>query len=96
MDSLLFQKLRAWAFRRDHRHGRIKIKQSYFPSGKKYLFKDVLHENNWVLVGKGKTKGGKDDDNFLPKIAWVKSERFIKFVAQGQKKQEPVLDGSHF
>lgn len=78
MGHLIFQKLRAWVFRRDTRNGRIKIKEKYFPKDKEYSFGDSLHKDNWILCGQQKHKLGLMKENHLPSIAWVKSEKFIK------------------
>jgi RNA-directed DNA polymerase len=78
MDNLLFLKLRAWVFRRDRRNGRIKIKEKYFPSWNPQYFNGVLHEEKWILVGKGKTKAGKNDEVFLPRMSWVTSKHYVK------------------
>jgi len=78
LTNLIFQKLRAWAFRRDTRNGRLVIKERYFPSGKTYTFKGITHKDNWVLYGKQKSKGGVLREAFLPHIVWVPSEKFVK------------------
>jgi RNA-directed DNA polymerase len=74
----IFQKLRAWAFRRDKRNGRLAIKEKYFPSGKTYTFKGISHKDNWILYGKEKSKNGVLRETFLPHIVWVPSETFVK------------------
>jgi RNA-directed DNA polymerase len=78
MDNLLFQKLRAWTFRRDRRHGRTSIKEKYFPSGKTYVYGETVHRNNWILFGKAKDKKGKDVNVHLPRFSWVASLQYIK------------------
>lgn len=78
MTHQIFQKLRAWAFRRDTRSGRMEVKEKYFPSGNTYTFNGIQHKDNWVLVGKQKSKGNKVCTNFLPHISWVQSEKFVK------------------
>lgn len=77
MGHLIFQKLRAWVFRRDTRNGRLKIKEKYFPKEKEYSFGGTTHKDNWTLCGQQKSKLGLKE-NFLPSIAWVKSEKFVK------------------
>lgn len=74
----IFQKLRAWAFRRDTRSGREKVKEKYFPSGNTYTFNEVQHKDNWILVGKQKSKGDLIRTNFLPHMSWIRSEKFVK------------------
>jgi RNA-directed DNA polymerase len=80
LTNLIFQKIRAWVFRRDTRNGRLKIKEKYFPSGRTYSFDGSKHEDNWILVGHKKGKDGKPKENFLPHIVWVKSRKHIKVL----------------
>lgn len=75
----IFQKLRAWVFRRDTRNGRKVIKEKYFPSGKEYTFNGTLHRDNWILFGTYKSKK-KTKHTFLPHISWVHSLKFVKIV----------------
>lgn len=90
--NLLFQKLRAWVFRRDRRNGRIKVKEKYFPTGKFYKYyppvganlskstqRQVrIHYDNWILVGTTKnTKGKLIQNNIIPH-SWVLSEKYVK------------------
>lgn len=74
----IYQKLRAWAFRIDKRHGRQIVKEKYFPSGKTYYFDNMNHLDNWTLYGKEKDKGGTTKEAFLPKLSWIKSKKWIK------------------
>lgn len=76
----IFQKIRAWVFRRDTRNGRKEIKQRYFPSNKTYFFDGSHHNDNWVLVGRQKDKKGEVRENFLPHIQWVKSRKHVKVL----------------
>lgn len=78
LDFLIFQKLRAWVFRRDRRNGRNFIKQKYFPEPATYTFNDTQHINKWILNGTGLTKTGNKHTVFLPLLSWTKSEKFIK------------------
>lgn len=78
MDFLIFQKLRAWVFRRDTKNGRKEICTRYFPQGQNYTFQGRLYRDSWVLVRKAKNKKGKIEQEFLPKMSWFKSERFTK------------------
>lgn len=78
LSHLIFQKLRAWVFRRDTRNGRKVVKERYFPSNRSYYFDGTKHEDNWVLNGKTLAKSGKLKENWLPKIGWVKSRKWIK------------------
>lgn len=81
VNMLIFNILRAWVFRRDRRHGRIVNKEKYFPSGRTYAFDNRLYKDNWVLVGKKKAKKGEVQEKWLPKIAWVKSSKYIKVAS---------------
>jgi RNA-directed DNA polymerase len=45
----IFQKVRAWVFRRDTRNGRIFVKEKYFPTGRSYSFYGKQHLDNWIL-----------------------------------------------
>jgi RNA-directed DNA polymerase len=74
----IFQKLRAWAFRRDTRNGRLTVKQKYFPSDRSYTFDGTTHQDNWIFVGKQKGKNGVVKENYLPHIVWVKSRKHVK------------------
>lgn len=74
----IFGMVRAWVFRRDTRHGRLHIKQKYFPSGRTYVYDKIKHNNNWILVGRQKGKNGKIQENFLPHISLVISRKFVK------------------
>jgi RNA-directed DNA polymerase len=78
MDRSIFQIIRAWVFRRDKRHGRKIVKENYFPSGRSYTYKGRAYQNNWILVGQTKEKGGTVQENFLPKLSWIESEKFVK------------------
>jgi RNA-directed DNA polymerase len=77
---MIFGMLRAWAFRRDTRNGRLHIKQKYFPSGHSYKFHGRTYEDNWTLVGQTKQKGGKVIYNFLPHLNWVESLKHVKVI----------------
>jgi len=89
-----YQKLRAWAFRVDKRHGRRTVKEKYFPSGKTYCFEGTNHLDNWTLYGKEKDKekdkGGVTKETFLPKLSWIKSKKWIKV-----KGNKSPYDGDH-
>lgn len=78
LTHLIFQKLRAWVFRRDTRNGRLNIKQRYFPSGKEYIFDGRIYRDNWILNGKKFFSKEVKKENFLPHISWVKSLKHIK------------------
>nr|AOC61656.1 putative reverse transcriptase, intron maturase and H-N-H endonuclease [Gloeotilopsis planctonica] len=80
LDSRIFGMLRAWAFRRDTRNGRLHIKQKYFPSGHSYEFHGRTYKDNWTLVGQTKEKVGKAIHNFLPHLNWVDSSKHVKVI----------------
>jgi len=80
LTHLIFQKIRAWIFRRDTRNGRRTIKEKYFPSGKTYSFDGSTHQDNWIFVGRGKGKKGVVKENFLPHLVWVKSRKHVKIL----------------
>lgn len=83
LSNAIFQQIRAWVFRRDTRHGRLIVKEKYFPSGKSYIFNGKEYKDNWVLVGKQKDKSGQMHENFLPHMNWIKrSKRFVRRDAQ--------------
>lgn len=83
LENSMFGMLRAWVFRRDHKSGRLKVKEKYFPSGGTYIFRGKTYKDNWVLCGqrkmkKGKMKKGITAKIFLPRLFWVKSKKFVK------------------
>ena len=77
LTHLIFQKVRAWVFRRDTRSGRLKIKEKYFPSNQTYSYDGTKHQDNWILVGKTKAKNGIVRSNYLPHMVWVKSRKHV-------------------
>lgn len=83
IDHQIFLKLRAWVFRRDTRNGRKKIKEKYFPLGKEYNYGGTKHKDNWILNGKQASNQGYPEEAWLPRLAWVKSEKWVKI--QGSK-----------
>jgi RNA-directed DNA polymerase len=97
MTHLLFQKLRAWVFRRDRRNNRLTIKENYFPSGKTYFYREpgtnklYKHEDNWILYGKAKFQNNVRKENYLPKLSWIQSTKYIK-IANTRSPYEQDLD----
>lgn len=93
---LIFQKLRAWVFRRDTRSSRKKIKDTYFPPGKVYSYDGTKHADNWILFGKTLDKKRSTNaksvlmENYLPHLSWVKSRKFVKV-----KGEASIYDGNH-
>ena len=80
LQKLIFQKLRAWVFRRDRRNNQTFVKEKYFPTGNTYTyypFVGLHHKDNWILNGEKKEKSTMKT-NYLPSIAWVQSKRFVK------------------
>lgn len=90
MTHLLYQKLRAWVFRRDRKQGRTNIKEKYFPSGKTYMFDDVPHRDNWILNGTYKDKKSVFRENYLPHMSWIHSKKHVKIVGS-----KSPFDGDH-
>jgi RNA-directed DNA polymerase len=86
----IYQKLRAWAFRVDKRHGRKIVKERYFPTGKTYSLDGVVHKDNWILYGKEKDIKGTTKETFLPRLTWIKSKKWVKV-----KGNKSPYDGDH-
>lgn len=78
LTHLIFQKLRAWVFRRDTRNGKLKVKENYFPSGCSYTYDSSTHQDNWVLVGRQKDEKKGTKEVYLPHMVWVKSRKHVK------------------
>jgi RNA-directed DNA polymerase len=78
IDHKIFQIIRSWVFRRDRKNGRRKITKQYFPSGKIYKFRDRKYQDKWILFGKSKGPDNQILENWLPKISWIQSEKFIE------------------
>ena len=91
MDYAIYQKVRAWVFRRKSKglRSRIALKEKYFPSDQTYLFRGKRYSNNWILVGQTLVNG-KKKDNFLPKMTWIKSSQHAKI-----KGNASPYDGNH-
>ena len=89
LNHLIFEKLRAWAYRRDKRNNRTAIKEKYFPTGKTYPYLGVVHSDNWILNGQKKTRFGYKT-NFLPNISWIPSKTFTKIAGASSP-----LDGKY-
>jgi RNA-directed DNA polymerase len=91
LTNKIFQKVRAWVFRRDTRNGRRIVKEKYFPSGKTYTFYGRKHEDNWILCGSKKFKNGITRNNYLPHLVWVPSMKHVKI-----KGSESPYSRSHY
>lgn len=90
VDNIIWQIIRSWVFRRDPLHGRNTIKEKYFPSGKSYRFDNRTYIDNWILTGKKINKGSNIKENWLPRIQWVKKQKYIKV-----KGKASVYNGDH-
>jgi RNA-directed DNA polymerase len=89
VDHFVYQQIRAWVFRRAIRQGRERVKEKYFPSHLVYKFQGREYHANWILNGIKKLKGDKRSNNFLPKISWLASRKFVKV-----KGNASVYDGN--
>jgi RNA-directed DNA polymerase len=77
LTHLIFQKIRAWVFRRDVRNGRTEIKENYFPNGREWSFDGSIHKDNWILYGKDKST---NKEAWLPHLVWIKSIKWVKVI----------------
>jgi RNA-directed DNA polymerase len=77
LDAILFNQIRAWVFRRKSKGlaSRTKLKQKYFPEGKRYFFQGKWYQQNWILNGQIKDQSGQLRTIFLPKMVWVSVSR---------------------
>lgn len=89
VDHTIYNQLRAWVFRRATRQGRQKVKENYFPSGKTYKFQGRDYNANWILNGTKKSNNHTLITNFLPKLSWIQSRKFVKV-----KETASVYDGN--
>ena len=78
LSHLIFQKLRAWVFRRDTRNGRKIVKERNFSNNNYYHFDGIKHNDNWVLYGKKLIQSGETKEIWLPHIAWVTQRKWVK------------------
>lgn len=78
MDYRIFQILRVWVFRRDRKNGKCVVKERYFPSGKSYKFDGRCYQDNWILYGKRRSSKGLFEENWLPRMSWIRSRNYIK------------------
>lgn len=78
IDYLIFNKMRAWVFRRKSKglRARTKMKLKFFPARSVYRFGGKDYKNNWIVTGKTLIKG-KMKENFLPKMVWVPSGHYF-------------------
>jgi RNA-directed DNA polymerase len=78
LDHDIFQKIRAWVYRRHPTWGRDKIKQKYFPEKKSWLFKGKVYQDNWILYDSYTTAFGIKKEYYLVKLSWIASHKHIK------------------
>lgn len=90
VDNIIWQVIRSWVFRRDRLHGRTTIKEKYFPSGRTYRFDNRIYIDNWILTGKKKNKDSQIKENWLPRIQWIKKQKYVKV-----KGKASVYNGDH-
>ena len=90
IDHFIHQKIRAWVFRIDKRHGRQIVKERYFPIGKTYHYNGRTYQDNWILYGKEKGSDEKTRETFLPRLSWVSSSKWVKV-----KNTKSPFDGDH-
>lgn len=90
VDNVVFNQIRAWVFRRATRQGRMSVKQKYFPENRVYEFQNRRYRANWILNGTKSLKSGKPCTIYLPKMAWISNENFVKV-----KSTASVYDGDY-
>lgn len=78
LDHDIFQKIRAWVYRRHPTWGRDKIKQKYFPEKRSWLFKGKVYQDNWILYDSCTTAFGVKRGYYLVKLSWIASHKHIK------------------
>ena len=78
LDHDIFQKIRAWVYRRHPTWGRDKIKQKYFPEKKSWLFEGKVYQDNWILYDSYTTAFGVKKEYYLVKLSWIASHKHIK------------------
>lgn len=81
LDAILFNQIRAWVFRRKSKGlvSRTKLKQKYFPEGRRYFFQGKWYQQNWILNGQIKDQSGQIRTIFLPKMIWVRVPRIKRY-----------------
>jgi RNA-directed DNA polymerase len=78
LDHDIFQKIRAWVYRRHPTWGRDKIKQKYFPEKRSWLFQGKVYQDNWILYDSYTTAFGIKKEYYLVKLSWIASHKHIK------------------
>lgn len=90
LDMEIFGMIRSWVFRRDRRNNRNDIKEKYFPSNEIYTFRNIKHQDNWILYGQEKDKNNNLKSTFLPRLQWIKNKRHVKIIGNAS-----VFDGNN-
>jgi group II intron reverse transcriptase/maturase len=78
LDHDIFQKIRAWVYRRHPTWGRDKIKQKYFPKNKSWIFRGKAHQDNWILYDSYTTAFKVKKEYYLVKLSWIASHKHIE------------------
>jgi RNA-directed DNA polymerase len=86
----IFQKMRAWVFRRHPTKGATWIKEKYFPSNQNYTYSGLTHKDNWVLVGVEKSSKNGIKKNHLVHMIWIQSLNYVKVAGD-----KSPFDGDH-
>jgi group II intron reverse transcriptase/maturase len=89
IDNVIYNQLRAWVLRRAVRKGRISTMRKYFIAGREYKFQNKTYRANWIFSGLHVRKGGKPVNVYLPKMAWISSESYVKVLGTSS-----VYDGN--
>lgn len=80
LDFQIYGLIRAWAFRRHPKSGRVYAMNKYFP-GNSTVWKGIEYQDRWVFKSTKKVDKQTDKEIFLPKLAWTKSAKFVKVLA---------------
>lgn len=78
LDHDIFQKIRAWVYRRHPTWGRDKIKLKYFPERRSWIFQGKAHQDNWISYDSYTTAFGVKKEYYLVKPSWIASHKHIK------------------
>lgn len=89
MDFIMYNLIRVWAYRRHHKSGRKYAMHKYFP-GTPSLWKNITYLDKWVFKEKQIIRNHQTKEIILPKMAWVKLERFNKV-----KGNASIYDGDY-
>nr|YP_009040977.1 ORF533 [Tetraphis pellucida]AIB08432.1 ORF533 [Tetraphis pellucida] len=78
LDHDIFQKIRAWVYRRHPTWGRDKIKQKYFPEKRSWFFQGRVYQDNWILYDSYTTAFGVRREYYLVKLSRIASHKHIE------------------